>query len=122
MKAMIIDDSRTMRRLLASYIANYSMEVVEAEDGLNALEKLQGIDVPTLALVDWDMPRMCGLDFIKTVRADPDYADMKILMISSHNTIEDVGQALAAGATDFLMKPMTEEMLHDKLQMIGVAP
>jgi two-component system chemotaxis response regulator CheY len=122
MKAMIIDDSRTMRRLLASYIANYSMDVVEAEDGLNALEKLQGIDVPALALVDWDMPRMCGLDFIKTVRADPDYADMKILMISSHNTIEDVGQALAAGATDFLMKPMTEEMLHDKLQMIGVAP
>lgn len=122
MKAMIIDDSRTMRRLLASYIANYSMEVIEAEDGVNALEKLQEIAAPDLALVDWDMPRMSGLDFIKAVRADPDYAEMKILMISSHNTIEDVGQALAAGATDFLMKPMTEEMLHDKLQMIGVAP
>jgi two-component system chemotaxis response regulator CheY len=122
MKALIIDDSRTMRRLLAAYVANYSIEVVEAEDGLNALEKLQEIEVPDLALVDWDMPRMCGLDFIKAVRADPNYAEMKILMISSHNTIEDVGQALAAGATDFLMKPMTEEMLHDKLQMIGVAP
>ena len=120
MKALIIDDSRTMRRLLASYLSAYSADIVEAEDGLQALEQLRQHAPLDLALVDWDMPNMNGLDFVKAVRADDSYAMMKILMVTSHNTMEDVGQALEAGATDFLMKPMTEEMVHDKLQMLGV--
>ena len=120
MKVLIIDDSRTMRRLLASYIANVTSAIVEAEDGVQAMEQLL-LNAPVdLALVDWDMPRMNGLDFVKTVRADPAFAEMKILMVTSHNTMEDVGQALEAGATDFLMKPMTEEMVTDKLRLLGM--
>jgi len=121
MKALIVDDSRTMRRLLASYLADFSIEAIEAEDGLHALEQLQKYTSLELALVDWDMPRMTGLELVKAIRASGLFPDMKILMISSHNTLTDVSQALSAGATDFLMKPMTEEMLRDKLQMLGVA-
>jgi len=119
MKTLIIDDSRTMRRLLASYITSFTGEVLEAEDGIQALEQLHKHTPIDLALVDWDMPRMNGLEFVKAVRADPAYADMKLLMVTSHTTMDDVAEALDAGATDFLMKPMTEEMVVDKLRLIG---
>jgi two-component system chemotaxis response regulator CheY len=120
MKVLIIDDSRTMRRLLASYLANIATAIIEAEDGVQALEQLN-LNAPIdLALVDWDMPRMNGLDFVKAVRADAAFAEMKILMVTSHNTMEDVGAALEAGATDFLMKPMTEDMVTDKLRVLGM--
>ncbi len=120
MKVLVIDDSRTMRRLLVSYVTEFTPDIIEAEDGVQGLEQLAQHAPFDLVMVDWDMPRMCGLDFVKAVRANAAYAEMKILMITSHNTMEDVGQALEAGATDFLMKPMTEEMLRDKFQMLGV--
>lgn len=120
MKVLIIDDSRTMRRLLASYITRYTGEIIEAEDGVAALEQMARHAPVDLALVDWDMPRMNGLDFIKAVRANPTYADTKLLMVTSHNSMEDIGATLEAGANDFLMKPMTEEMVADKLRLIGV--
>ena len=120
MKAIIIDDSRTMRRLLSTYISEFASDIVEAEDGLAGLEQLEKNAPLDLALVDWDMPRMNGLEFVKAVRANPSYTDMKILMVTSHNTPEDVGEVLMAGATDFLMKPMTGEMIRDKLQILGI--
>ncbi len=121
MKALIIDDSRTMRRLLASYLAEFTTEIYEAEDGVKALEQLQLHAPIDLALVDWDMPNMNGLEFIKAVRADPAFNDTKLLMVTSHNSMEDVGEALANGSNDFLMKPMTGEMVVDKIRLLGLA-
>ncbi len=120
MKAIILDDSRTMRRLLSNYIAEFASDIVEAEDGMVGLEQLEKNAPLDLALVDWDMPRMNGLEFVEAVRANPSYAEMKRLMVTSHNTLEDMGEVLMAGAADFLMKPMTEEMIRDKLQILGV--
>ncbi len=119
MKVLVIDDSRTMRKLLASYLLEFTSSILEAEDGIQGIEQLEKNLPLDLVLVDWDMPRMCGLDFVRAIRTNPAYAGMKILMITSHNTREDIGQALEAGATDFLMKPMTEEMLRDKLHVLG---
>jgi two-component system chemotaxis response regulator CheY len=109
-----------MRRLLGSYLSAYSNLSLEAEDGLQALDQLKANAPVELALVDWDMPRMNGLEFVKAVRAEPAYASTKLLMVTSHNTMEDVGEALAAGADDFLMKPMTEDMVVDKIRMLGL--
>lgn len=120
MKALIIDDSRTMRRLLASYVAPFTQEIFEAEDGVQGLEQLLLHGPFDYALVDWDMPRMNGLEFVQAVRADGANAEIKLLMVTSHNAMDDIGQALAAGANDFLMKPMTEEMVADKLRVMGV--
>ena len=121
MKALIIDDSRTMRRLRASYLAEYTTEIFEAEDGVQALEQLQLHAPIDLALVDWDMPKMNGIEFVKAVRADPAFAETKLLMVTSHNSMEDVGEALAEGSNDFLMKPMTGEMVIDKIRLLGLA-
>lgn len=122
MKALIVDDSRTMRRLLSAYLSEFTSDIVEAEDGLDALEKLRNTAPVDVALVDWDMPRMNGLELVKSVRSNPVHSKMKILMVTSHNSMEDVGAGLEAGAGDFLMKPMTEDMLKDKLRFLGLIP
>jgi two-component system chemotaxis response regulator CheY len=121
MKILIIDDSRTMRRLLSSFLAPLTENIAEAGDGQAALTVL-GQEAPfDLALVDWDMPIMNGLDFVKTVRADSRYADMKLMMVTAQNGFDTVSQAIEAGADDYLMKPLTEEMLFDKLRVLGMA-
>lgn len=119
MKTLIVDDSLTMRRLLSTYVAEFSSDIIEAEDGVAALEQLLRHPEIDLALVDWDMPRMNGLDFVRTVRADEAFASMKLMMVTSHADMEDIGLALAEGANDFLMKPLTSEMVSDKLRLLG---
>ncbi|MBL9139152.1 MAG: response regulator [Verrucomicrobiales bacterium] len=121
MKVLIIDDSRTMRRLLASYLAPLAAQTYEAGNGREALDVLEKEEAVDLALVDWDMPVMNGIDFVRTVRGDVRRSAMKLLMVTAHNNMESVTEAITAGADDFLMKPLTEEMVMDKLRMMGVA-
>ncbi|MCK6500011.1 MAG: response regulator [Nitrospira sp.] len=121
MKVLIIDDSRTMRRLLASYLAPLASQTYEAGNGREALEVLEKDDTVDLALVDWDMPVMNGIDFVRVVRGDARRSAIKLLMVTAHNNMESVTEAITAGADDFLMKPLTEEMVMDKLRMMGFA-
>lgn len=121
MKVLIIDDSRTMRQLLASFLAPLTHDVREAGDGQEALAVLEQHAPFDLALVDWDMPVMNGLDFVKHVRRDARFDPMKLMMVTAQNSYETVVQALEAGATDYLMKPLTEDMLLDKLRVLGLA-
>ncbi len=119
MKVLIIDDSRTMRRLLKSFISSVTEDTAEAGDGREALTVLEQESPFDLALVDWDMPVMNGLDFVKAVRADSRYDSMRMMMVTAQNSYETVLQAVEAGAADYLMKPLTEDMLHDKLRLLG---
>ncbi|MCH6256929.1 response regulator [Puniceicoccaceae bacterium K14] len=119
MKSLVIDDSMTMRRILRSYIEANDIEVVEAKDGCDALEKLEEGNDFTFALIDWDMPRMNGFEFVKAVRAKPEYNDLTLMMVTSHNSMDDIAAAIEEGSNDFLMKPFTEEMVTDKLRMLG---
>lgn len=119
MKALIIDDSQVMRRMLASYVGEFDIESTGAEDGCDGLEKLIAQPDFDFALVDWDMPRMNGLEFVKAVREDRAYDSVKLMMVTAHTSMEDVGEALQEGADDFLMKPFSKEMVGDKLRMLG---
>jgi len=124
MKMLIIDDSKTMRTFLASIAAEISFATTEAGDGREGLDTLIRNDPREpyeVALVDWEMPRMSGLEFVQAVRRNQDFADVKLLMITTLNSMERVAEALEAGANDFLMKPVTKEMLLEKLQILGVA-
>lgn len=120
MRLLIIDDSRTMRRLLCAIVAPLPAETIEAENGQQGLEQLQANWPVDLALVDWDMPVMCGLDFVKAVRADSRFDGMKVLMVTARNSMDAVSQAIEAGASDFLMKPLTEAMVVEKVRMLGL--
>jgi two-component system chemotaxis response regulator CheY len=123
MKILIIDDSKTMRTLLASIAREMSFATVEAEDGIDGLKRLVQNDPRDpfdIVLVDWEMPRMNGVEFIRAVRRNEDFVDLKLLMITTLTSMEQVAAALEAGASDYLMKPVTKELLADKLQILGV--
>ncbi|MCF7765334.1 MAG: response regulator [Verrucomicrobia bacterium] len=120
MRILVIDDSRTVRRLLVSYLKDLSIDSAEAGDGREALEKVENEGPLEACLVDWDMPVMNGLDFVKAVRAKPELAGMKLMMVTAQTSFNSVAEALAAGADDYLMKPLTRQMLEEKLRLLGL--
>jgi len=112
-----------MRTFLGFLAREISLEATEASDGRAALDLLIRNDPHEpfdVALVDWEMPRMNGLEFVQAVRRNSDFAGLKLLMVTTLNSAERVAEALEAGANDFLMKPITKEMLLEKLQILGV--
>lgn len=119
MDALIVDDSRAMRMILMRIMTELGFETYEAENGQEALECLKKIGVVDVTLVDWNMPVMNGLDFIKAIRADNRFNDTRILMVTSESDFENVTEALAAGADEYAMKPFDRSMIIDKLQLVG---
>jgi len=123
MKMLIVDDSKAMRTFLQHLATELSFKTEEAEDGRAGLSKLIQNDPAEpfdVALVDWDMPVMTGLELVQTVRRNKDFSSLKMMMVTTQNTMERVSAALEAGADDFLMKPVTKESLEEKLQILGV--
>jgi two-component system, chemotaxis family, chemotaxis protein CheY len=123
MKMLVIDDSKAMRGFLTALAKDFSFDTQEAEDGRAGLDTLIKTDPREpfdIVLVDWDMPRMNGFEFVQFVRKNHDYDGMKIMMVTTNNTAEKIGMALEAGANDFLMKPVTREALEEKLMILGL--
>ena len=121
MRAMIVDDSKAMRAIIGRIVKGLGFEVSEAADGQAALEKLT-LDGPCeLALIDWNMPQMNGYELLQTLRADPRYNNMRIVMITTESAIAQIQEALKGGANEYLIKPFTAEDLVAKLGMIGLA-
>jgi two-component system, chemotaxis family, chemotaxis protein CheY len=123
MRALIIDDSLSMRMYVASMIEDQGFETEMACDGQDALRKLKSTESKgafDMATVDWDMPIMDGPSFVAAVRADPKYRDMKLLMLTARQHMDEVVKALAIGADDYLMKPVTPEMLEEKIRLVGL--
>jgi two-component system chemotaxis response regulator CheY len=94
--------------------------VVQAGDGQDALERLASMPVPALALVDWNMPRMNGLEFVRAVRARTDWAGLWLVMVTSENDVTQLAAALEAGADEYIMKPFTSEVITEKLALLGL--
>jgi two-component system chemotaxis response regulator CheY len=121
MKALVVDDSRAMRSILGKILAGIGFEVLQAGDGQEALEVLDrefpGIE---LVLSDWNMPQMDGLTFVKAMRAQPKYAGIPVVMVTTETHIEQMITALEAGANEYIMKPFTAAMIEDKLRMLQV--
>ncbi len=120
MKALVVDDSRAMRMVLKKMMTTLGFEVFEAAHGIEGLAQLRlhaGIGV---ALVDWNMPEMDGLEFVKALRADHAYADIRICMVSAENDMAKIARALMMGADEYAMKPVTKEIIVEKLDIMGV--
>jgi two-component system chemotaxis response regulator CheY len=96
-------------------------EVIEAANGREALERLQGLGKVDIALVDWNMPEMNGFDFVRAVRADHGYDGVLLMMVTTETEMDNVVRALAAGANEYVMKPFTQEVIMEKLQIFGMA-
>ena len=122
MRALVIDDSRAMRRIVGSTLESLGYEVRQAGDGREALDVLGEGWVPELATVDWNMPVMDGLQFVSAVRANPALRGMTIMMVTSESEQTQIVKALAAGAHEYLIKPFTADGLRDKLALLGLLP
>ncbi len=118
--ALVIDDSRVVRSILRKYLSELGMLVLEAGDGAQALDILAEHPEIVLALVDWNMPVMDGLQFIIEVRRQGIYPDLKIVMVTTESESEQIMRAMAAGANEYVMKPFTKEVLEAKLSMLDV--
>jgi len=123
MHAMVIDDSRAMRLILKRIAGQLGFEVSEAANGREALDLLAAAETPPeLALVDWNMPEMNGLEFVMAVRAEPRYRSMTLMMVTTEGEQSQIVRALAAGAHEYVIKPFTPDAIVEKLALLGLVP
>ena len=120
MRALVVDDSKAIQRIIGKILKDLGFEVFEAGDGKQALVKLDETGVPDLALVDWNMPEMNGYEFLCNIRADPRYKNLNVMMVTTESEISQMAKALEAGANEYLMKPFTKEMIAEKLEILGL--
>ena len=117
MKILIIDDSGVMRRIHRNVLAEHSVEdadILEAENGKAALEiaQIQHVD---LFLVDWNMPKLDGLELVRTLRLTDEYEKTPIIMITSEGARYNVVDAIKAGVTNYIVKPIKGAVLWEKI-------
>jgi two-component system, chemotaxis family, chemotaxis protein CheY len=120
MHALVIDDSRALRRILGDMLRQLGLTVSEAGNGREGLEVLRNSPTPDVVLVDWNMPEMNGLEFVRAVRAEPKFSDLPLMMVTTETEMEQMVTALEAGANEYVMKPFGKECIADKLTMLGV--
>jgi two-component system chemotaxis response regulator CheY len=120
MRALVIDDSRTMRRIISGILSPLGFDTVEASDGQEALAALEGGLSVDLACIDWNMPNLDGLGFVTAVRRDGRWRDVTLMMVTTESEHGQIVRALAAGAHEYLIKPFTPDAIRDKLQLLGL--
>ena len=121
MRALVIDDSKAVRSIIGKIMRELGFgEVVEAGNGLEALERLKEKGKPQIALVDWNMPEMNGYEFVCAVRADSAYDDVPLMMVTTETEMDKIITALEAGANEYVMKPFIKDILREKLIILGL--
>ena len=120
MNALVIDDSRAMRAILARILRNAGFEVREADHGRAGLEQLRDGTKTDLVLVDWNMPVMDGLAFLKAVRRDRGFRDIRMMVVTTEIEMGRMAEAMAAGADEYVMKPFTADVILQKLELLGL--
>ncbi len=108
---LIADDSSTMRKFVSFSLKMQNFEVVAAEDGMDALEKLSQARVD-LAIVDLNMPNMDGFELIETIRASEDYAELPIIILSSERSEATIARGKTVGANSYIVKPFDAKMVQ----------
>jgi two-component system chemotaxis response regulator CheY len=122
MKALVVDDSKAIRSIITKHLKALGFDVVEAESGIDALVQLKKMGGADIALLDWNMPEMDGYEFLRRVREDAEFSDLRVMMVTTESEMSQVARALEAGANEYLMKPFTKEALLEKLVLLGLDP
>lgn len=117
---MVVDDSRTMRRILTRTLHDLGYQTIEAGNGAEAWEALHTASGKVnLILLDWNMPEMTGIEFLRRLRAEAQFDAVKLMMVTTETQVEQMVEALQAGANEYVMKPFTREIIEDKLRLMG---
>ena len=120
MRALIIDDSRAMRSILVGILDEAGFDTVPVADAEEALALLESDRDFELALVDWNLPAMSGLELVVALRKIPNLKDLRLMMVTTETELDRVREALDSGADEYIMKPFDKEMLLEKLTLLGI--
>lgn len=120
MRAMVVDDSRAMRKILGRILNEIGFDVVEAGDGMEGLQMLRDDSEICVALVDINMPNMNGIEMVREVRRNMIWDDLRLLMVTSETEMSAMVDALEAGANEYATKPFDSMVILEKLRMMGV--
>lgn len=115
---LIVDDSKTIRNLVAFILKKEGFKVTQAEDGLDGLEKLYSLDSIDLIICDINMPRMDGLTLVKTVREQEVYRDLPIVILSTEGQEQDIRQGISLGANFYMVKPAQPDKMLQNIRML----
>jgi two-component system chemotaxis response regulator CheY len=116
---LVVDDSRVVRKVARRILESRGFAVEEAEDGSKALEACRR-KLPGCVLLDWNMPVMNGIEFLKALRSQFGPDDPPVLFCTTENDISFIEQAIEHGAQEFIMKPFDEEILVGKFTQVGL--
>jgi two-component system chemotaxis response regulator CheY len=117
---LVVDSSRAIRAVLGDALREAGFQVVEARNAKEALEFLQDLGPIELGLVDWDLAGPSGLELAESIRSNRDFDPMHLIMVTTQLDTEQVLLALRAGVDEYLIKPFTRQMLHEKLAHLGL--
>ncbi|MDR0684590.1 MAG: response regulator [Spirochaetaceae bacterium] len=119
MTVLVVDDSKIMRNIVKNHFDDigYKCDFIEADNGMTALQLL-GSNSVHLVMLDWNMPQLSGIDFLKKVRAMPQYKTLPIIMVTSESARYSVVEALKCGATDYIIKPINSRNFREKILKI----
>ena len=117
---LVVDDSKVIRKVARHILETLDFTVAEACDGREALDACLA-SPPDVILLDWNMPVMSGMDFLRALREAPIASRPKVVFCTTENGMAHIRAAIEAGADEYVMKPFDRETLESKLQIVGVA-
>ena len=117
---LVVDDSKVIRKVARHILETLNFEVSEAADGKEALDSCMA-SVPDVILLDWNMPVMSGMDFLRALRDTALASRPKVVFCTTENGMAYIRAAIEAGADEYVMKPFDRETLESNLQIVGLA-
>lgn len=119
-KALVVDDSSTVRSIITKMLASWGISAVQAGNGREAYASLENNADVDIAFVDWNMPVMNGIQLVQLIRSEEKYQGMKIVMVTTETEMPQIIRALEEGVNEYIMKPFTKEIFQEKLALLGV--
>ncbi|WP_181242682.1 response regulator [Caulobacter vibrioides] len=116
---LVVDDSRVIRKVARRVLEDIGFEIAEAADGMEALAWCRAA-MPDAVLLDWNMPVMNGIDFLRQLRTEPGGATPKVVFCTVENNPDHIRAALDAGADEYIMKPFDGDIIEAKFAEVGL--
>ena len=116
---LIVDDSKVIRMVAKKILDELGFGTIEAADGQIALDACKA-KMPEAVLLDWNMPVMNGIEFLRELRALPNGNDAVVIFCTTENDLDHIQEAMAAGANEYIMKPFDSDIIQAKFQQVGL--
>lgn len=116
---LVVDDSRVIRKVARRILEGIGFEIAEASDGMEALAWCRAA-MPDAVLLDWNMPVMNGIEFLRHLRLEPGGTKPTVVFCTVENTLDRIREALEAGASEYIMKPFDGDIIASKFAEVGL--